>query len=395
MASAKVFWTYWFLHFMQFMVLTLAVDMNNMTVEDYVSYINPPSVHKYQHENGDSILCVMHEDQISLLPAGKNKTNWRKMGMNENLKHFKGCPEGTIHVREIKHKHVERSGSVARFIGIKNAWEYMWETEYAMASLLFGEGGIEKATGVMNVWQPPLSPSGTDVLSRGLIRIGVENAEKIVQTIEAGWIVSQILYGDQKSRFFIRWTADGFQKTGCYDQKCPGFVLAKNAPLYPGEAFKEVSIYGNKEKQVELGIAIQYEARNPPAWVVYVGSKEVGYLPANLVPDILPKINTVKWGGEVMVVANFPQSKLDMGSGRFPEGGYPNAAYVRDMDVFKAGGKRMYGGSFQYMQSRPYCYRVGDKDGPSTWGTHIFYGGPGGDETLCRTVQPPPFPGRV
>lgn len=78
-----------------FMILVSPDELSDISIREYIKYINPPAVHKYkvsqsffyfyyffpfklgykiiyshmQHDNGDSILCVKFTDQISLQPA--------------------------------------------------------------------------------------------------------------------------------------------------------------------------------------------------------------------------------------------------------------------------------------------------------------------------------------
>ncbi|GLJ13208.1 hypothetical protein SUGI_0207710 [Cryptomeria japonica] len=244
-----------------FMAMALALsDLHKMCSEEYVNYINPPAMHKYQKD-------------------------MRKSRIDGNLSSSlnKECPEGSIHVREIKNEDVQRAGSVARLISIKYDIDDWYETKYAMASLIFGQGGIEKATGVMDVWQPYVDAS--DVRSSTLIRVGVEQDEEPSQMIEAGW---QGAYNNSD---------------GSFDLNCIGFAMAKNASLYAGQPITP---------QTELNISIQYDA-----------------------------------------------------------------AYIRNMDRFLAGGARFYGGSITLLQNSQNCYRVGNDGGPSSWGNYILYGGPG------------------
>ncbi|KAH9294700.1 hypothetical protein KI387_038288, partial [Taxus chinensis] len=50
--------------------------------------------------------------------------------------------------------------------------------------------------------------------------------------------------------------SDGYKSTGCYDLKCPEFVMDKSAQLYPGQVLTNVSVHGNPKKQSELFIII-------------------------------------------------------------------------------------------------------------------------------------------
>ncbi|XP_059064599.1 uncharacterized protein LOC131856718 [Cryptomeria japonica] len=107
-----------------FMILVSPAELGIMSILDYISYINPPAVHKYKHDNGDNILCVKFTDQISLQRGkqqyGYDKKNsiigWRDAQAGDSIKR---CPEGTVSVMEIKHDHVKAAGSVNLFLSRK------------------------------------------------------------------------------------------------------------------------------------------------------------------------------------------------------------------------------------------------------------------------------------
>ncbi|XP_059063749.1 uncharacterized protein LOC131856262 [Cryptomeria japonica] len=115
---------------MPFTILASPDELGNMSIDDYINYVNPPAVHKYKHDNGDNILCVKFTDQISLRPAknqngyDKNNSNigWRDTQAGEPSSNISGsglgkrCPEGTVSAKEIKHEHVKRTGSVNMFL---------------------------------------------------------------------------------------------------------------------------------------------------------------------------------------------------------------------------------------------------------------------------------------
>ncbi|CAN6373638.1 unnamed protein product [Urochloa humidicola] len=53
-------------------------------------------------------------------------------------------------------------------------------------------------------------------------------ASNELNTVEAGWHVFPRLYGDNNTRLSIYWTRDGYNKTGCYNLRCPGFIQTNN-----------------------------------------------------------------------------------------------------------------------------------------------------------------------
>lgn len=127
-------------------------DPREMSIDEYIKYVNPPAVHKYQDKSGQTIRCVKFADQISIkygnfpqrtdeewarLNDEKAEENLRRMMQlsddgrikSEELNTSKTvsdirrvqfepshCPEGTVPVMEIKREVVERFGSVRNYL---------------------------------------------------------------------------------------------------------------------------------------------------------------------------------------------------------------------------------------------------------------------------------------
>ncbi len=53
------------------------------------------------------------------------------------------------------------------------------------------------------------------------------------QTVEGGWQVAEKHYSTKNAALFIYWTADNYDKTGCYNIECSGFA-ANQQPLVSG-----------------------------------------------------------------------------------------------------------------------------------------------------------------
>ncbi|TVT97814.1 hypothetical protein EJB05_56914, partial [Eragrostis curvula] len=87
-------------------------------------------------------------------------------------------------------------------------------------------------------------------------------------------IVYPELYGDSKTHFNVYWTRDGYQKTGCYNLKCPGYVPEANVPIVPGITIGSLSEPGGVKHVVRLaGFAVTRTTNLVP-----MGS---GFLPNN------------------------------------------------------------------------------------------------------------------
>ncbi|KAM0071087.1 putative neprosin [Helianthus debilis subsp. tardiflorus] len=53
------------------------------------------------------------------------------------------------------------------------------------------------------------------------------------------------LYGDTNTRFFIYWTSDGFQRKGCFNLECSGFIQLSNKIALGATMSPTSIIYGS------------------------------------------------------------------------------------------------------------------------------------------------------
>uniref|UniRef100_A0A0D9YAD5 Neprosin PEP catalytic domain-containing protein n=1 Tax=Oryza glumipatula TaxID=40148 RepID=A0A0D9YAD5_9ORYZ len=61
-----------------------------------------------------------------------------------------------------------------------------------------------------------------------------------------GHHVYPAMYGDDKTRLFIYWTRDAYNRTGCYNLACSGFIQT-NPQFVIGGSISPVSIYGGTQ----------------------------------------------------------------------------------------------------------------------------------------------------
>ncbi|URE17360.1 hypothetical protein MUK42_11789 [Musa troglodytarum] len=60
---------------------------------------------------------------------------------------------------------------------------------------------------------------------------GAGGPKNYIDTVQAGW-----LQGDDRAHFYTYWTSDGYQKTGCFNLDCPGFVQTSTR-ITPGMVY--------------------------------------------------------------------------------------------------------------------------------------------------------------
>ncbi|KAF3448190.1 hypothetical protein FNV43_RR08903 [Rhamnella rubrinervis] len=200
-------------------------------------------------------------------------------------------------------------------------------------------------------------------------------------SIQAGWAVHPQLYGDYHARMTVRWTADGFKNTGCYNAQCPGYVQV-HPHLRPGGLFEHTSIPGGTQYGFEVRIIQEQSSGN---WWLITNTIRIGYWPKELFNHLGNGASVVRYGG----TTSSPQghSSPPMGNGKLPSGKSPFTA-----------------GFFQQVKLMDSNYKVidlvasdirGDIDAPRTCYDLFFfqiiasrgyvfgYGGPGGPS--CNT----------
>lgn len=274
--------------------LTSAVDVRELSIDEYINFVNPPPLHKFQSKHGDNILCVKFSDQISVKYAHDNITKGLENILNvkfstQNISNFDSgrgdnskvgikseCPEDTVAIREIKREDVERAGSVRRFLDSRGRKDSMpgYYIEYAYGRYDASDDPIFEISARLNVWSPKVAPDGN--FSEGALwiyntRKSNDSNVETLEEIEVGWIVYPERYGDARPRFFTHWTKDGYNgTTGCYDLDCPGFVTSASssspgAPVYP------VSVPGGNQSSFLLSVK-----KDQDGWSLYVEGQLIG-----------------------------------------------------------------------------------------------------------------------
>ncbi|TVU36765.1 hypothetical protein EJB05_18712, partial [Eragrostis curvula] len=118
--------------------------------------------------------------------------------------------------------------------------------------------------------------------------------------ISFGWHVFPALYGDSKTHFYVSWTTDKYQKTGCYNLLCPGYVPEANVKIVPGVAIEAVSDpHGAKRTMI-----FKVFKDNSGDWLVHIGFDSepylVGRFPKSLFTNLANKGNYIRIGGFVI-----------------------------------------------------------------------------------------------
>ncbi|MEU8584496.1 neprosin family prolyl endopeptidase [Streptomyces abikoensis] len=293
--------------------------------------------------------------------------------------HAMACPPGTIALRRITLDELARRGTLRDFFRKSplgtgrhprlsppavQAGLHKYAHAYQVAGNLGGHSFI-------NVWDPAV---GSQIFSLSQQWYA---AGSPVQTVECGWQVYPGKYGTTQPCLFIYWTADGYQRTGCYNHDCSAFVQTNSNWAFGG-TLGPVSVLGGA--QYELEVTWYFNGGN---WWLYLGGttvgNAVGYYPGSLFgsgPLASGAASDVDYGGEVVDNTAWPP----MGSGLFASAGWQFAAYHRDVVYYPTAGGAVQA-SLTASQPSANCFTCDVQHAAPPWNEYFFHGGPGG--TAC------------
>jgi hypothetical protein len=242
-----------------------------------------------------------------------------------------------------------------------HAWGQQYVTNYGVNS------NIE-------LWNPSLN-GGVFSLSQLWV---VNDTGAKSQTIESGWQVNPLKYNTSNGVLFIYWTADGYNKTGCYNLECTGFVQVNNT-IHLGAGFNHYSsIAGSQESLWSMSLQWKLYQGN---WWMFYGTTAVGYYPGQQYArsnghgqsDLSTVSDLIQFGGETVGISSgsfyyFPQ----MGNGDFSY----NSLAAQQNTIYYAkdrNGDTAWSNLTAEIDSPANCYAS-----TIVKGTTISFGGPGG-----------------
>jgi hypothetical protein len=237
------------------------------------------------------------------------------------------------------------------------------------------------AEATLNVWDPYIENSG----DHSLMQLGLVNFNQAqLQTLEAGWEVSNDQYGDWGPHLFIFYTTNGYTKEddnlGGYNQDVDGWVQVDDT-IYPAAPIGPVSAVGGDQWVITIKYQL-YESN----WWFQVQGKWIGYYPASLFKVNQSVANTLGdhaeytgFWGEVYTDNRDPNTTLsDMGSGVLGEGGWAQACFQSNLRLQsdRSGSMSEHDGFSSAENPRFYDIRPFMKSATS-WGSYFYAGGPG------------------
>ncbi|VYS67309.1 unnamed protein product [Arabidopsis thaliana] len=293
--------------------------------------------------DGDLIDCIYRTDQRAFdHPLLRNHiiqeypTNMpqieKSVQENWQIWHDTGekCPAETIPMRrelnpvshQKQHVHVPKEYEVANRATSGH--------KYAIAYMI-NRTNVYGTRATFNVWTPKVESAYDFSLAQIWLASGsYETAD--LNTVEAGWQVSRSRYNDSQARLFTYWTADGYNKTGCYGLDLPGFVQTSST-IAIGAAIGRTSTYGGTQFDMTLQI---WKDLFSGHWWLALGPNlvPIGYWPAVIFTTLSDYATAVEWGGEVLYRnLSSVNTVAQMGSGEYADKGYGKAAYFCNLKV--------------------------------------------------------------
>ncbi|XP_015072682.1 uncharacterized protein LOC107016868 [Solanum pennellii] len=198
------------------------------------------------------------------------------------------------------------------------------------------------------------------------------------------WIdVHPSLNGDTRTHLYTKWTVDSYQKTGCYNTKCPGFIqLSRTIPIdYAFPRTSEIESYYKEEVLLRLYQTkyFDYHLTMP------VMNEEIGMWPYEVFNKLTENAgDLVQYGGKVYTPGG-QYITPPMGNGQFRGGHWLLTSYMRKVlyEIEVDGHKQQVSPDESKVEPRESrCFYEGNhynaKDG--YWDYNFLFGGAGGGD---------------
>lgn len=301
-------------------------------------------------------------------------------GQTDRLGNEMSCPSGTIPMRRVTLSEMARFRTLRDFFQkapdggqhprLSGARARLAEShKYAHASQFVKNIGGESR---VNIWQPAINTGATQIFSLSQHWYSGGSGSSL-QTVECGWQVYPGKYGNANANLFIYWTADNYNKTGCYNLDCSAFVQT-NPRWRLGGHLRPVSTTGGEQREIPFSFRL-----SKGNWWLYlqdeVAIDAVGYYPTSLFRggQLATNATDIDYGGETYGTTSWSP----MGSGAFAKEGYRKAAYQTNIRYYPPGSNNSKEASLTASQTSPSCYTI-DVSNSTSRKEHFYFGGPGG-----------------
>ena len=304
--------------------------------------------------------------------VGATTTSPPEQGLTNGVGPGTSCPAGTIPMERVTLDAMTRFPNLHAFLSTGAAPSYSKGHLHAKGYQDVTNTGDNTT---LNLW----NPTGDFTLSQQWI---VGGSGTGMQTVEGGWVHSTRMFGSD-AVLFIYFTPDDYS-TGCYNLDCTGFI--QTDPTWTlGAGWSHYSSIGG----TQYIFTMQWQYYQGNWWLLLKGGggwTDVGYYPGSVYgsgPLASGNASRTTFGGEVCngpsggqcTDPNWPQ----MGSGNFASAGWQQAAYQHDLFYINSSGTSVWSSLTPVTESSK-CYSTTFTPSSSggSWGSYIYFGGPGG-----------------
>ncbi|KAI3941304.1 hypothetical protein MKW92_033535 [Papaver armeniacum] len=370
-------------------------DEEDMELENQLKVLNKPPIKSFQTKSGDILDCIdiykqpafdhplLQNHKIQMKPNFKREVEINADTPVDHVVEFKTkfglpnirCPPSTVAIRRTKKKDLVNTKYLSSSFTTYSTTNIPYKP-YHFVSVEPSAGQIYYGGKTTVTTENPIV--GPDQFSTAQIWVQNGPVEEI-NSIELGWAVHPMLFGDNNTRLFSRWTADGFKNTGCYNMLCPGFVQI-HPEYHFGTTITPASIYG------VVSYGFTYSVRRDPQsgnwWFILGGSDEsIGYWPKELFTHMRSNASVIRYGG--IAGGKIKNQTPQMGNGHFATWETTKSCNMRGMKIYNYKGEpKLFLASRvklrQDTTTKCYDQKFWGWD-PDQFGLTVSFGGPGGN----------------
>ncbi|XP_049369247.1 uncharacterized protein LOC125834107 [Solanum verrucosum] len=350
----------------------LALETIHGDIYDCVDvYKQPTLLHPMPHKERIKMTIAKELEKQRLVKA-------KRLQKDENI-YFKaeefwlnkkGCSIGTVPIRRLTQEQLQNAKDASLSMANKSLAEDIIDFAGISINASPEIKSFTSVTATITLYNLTVNGLG-QYSSATIFHQSADNATNFEQ-IQAGWIVHPQLYGDSRTRLYSHWTTDGGQKTGCYNNICPGFVqLDTDVPI--DYAFPKISrsMYDDYELEIQI-------YKDEDYYLLFQGLFSIGFWPETMFNELRNGSQVVRYGGQAFTPAG-EQYSPPMGNGNFQDGNPHTTCHMRQV---------LYGVGYnqevqpdeslvQTHQSR--CYHEGSQHNvhDDYWDYNFLFGGGG------------------
>lgn len=174
----------------------------------------------------------------------------------------------------------------------------------------------------LNTWVPTITANDAQSISQ--IWLGGYTRQGMIQTLEAGWQTQPGSGWGTRPILFIYSTQDGYITTGCHNLDCADFVQTSTANVLGAAPAGGFSTAGGKQAMLH----VEFQRNADGYWWFGLNGEWIGYYKSELYAGDIAEGSAnifISAGGEISTWDGRPSAP--MGSGRFANAGYRQAAF--------------------------------------------------------------------